>query len=362
MISSHKYMDIVEWTMEQIAIGALKPKDKFLSETALGQRFGFSRQTVRRALEVLEQQGHITRVQGSGTYISHGKSHAGRQPVKDGELTMTVGVISTYMDNYIFPSVIQGIEGVLSASGFALQLISTNNMVAGEAKALQFMLERRLDGLIVEPTRSALPCANLDLYRTISQRGIPLVFIDSFYPELSIPYVALDDEKAGYLATQHLISMGHRKISGVFPHSHRQAHLRYLGYVKAHTEQGIPIYDDLICWYLRENMQQVLHSSQFLEQLSRSTAVVCHNDATALSIIDFLRQNGRRVPDDLSVVGIDNSELAKFSLLTSVAHPAGQLGEAAAKLLLSMINGSEGQNILFPPQLQVRGSVRRREV
>ena len=274
---------------------------------------------------------------------------------------MTVGLISNYMDNYIFPSIIRGIEGVLSASGFALQMVSTNNQVAGETRALQFMMERRLDGLIVEPTRSALPCVNLDLYHTLTQRGMPLVFIDSFYPDLSIPYVALDDEKAGYVATQYLLSMGHRKISGVFPHSHRQGHLRYLGYVKAHAEYGIPIQEDLVCWHSKENMLQILHSNQFLEQLSRSTAALCYNDSTALLIIDLLRQNGKSVPEDLSVVGIDNSELAKVSMLTSVAHPAGHLGEAAAKLLLSMINGSEGRSILFPPQLVVRSSVRQCE-
>ncbi len=360
MANALKYMDIVEWTMEQISAGAFKPKDKFLSEAALGERFACSRQTVRRALEVLEQQGHITRYQGSGTYISPIKPQVSR-PLGKGELFKTVGLVSTYIDNYIFPSIIRGIEGVFSASNFAVQLVSTNNLVAGETRALQMMLERQLDGLIVEPTRSAFPCINLDLYRTITERGVPLVFIDSFYPELTSPYVALDDERAGYEGTRHLINMGHRNISGIFPHSHRQGHLRYLGYVKAHAEQGIPLQDDLVCWYSRENMKQIFQSQQFLEQLSRSTAALCYNDWVALMIIDFLKQNGKSVPKDLSLIGIDNSELARISNLTSIAHPAEQLGEAAAKLLLSMIDGSEGKNILFPPQLILRDSVRQME-
>lgn len=356
MANALKYKDIVDWTMEQISAGVYKPNDKFLSESALGKKFGCSRQTVRHALEVLEQQGCINRFRGSGTYISSDKVLPKRNTA--GERYMTIGLVSTYMDNFIFPGIIRGIEDVLSNAGYAFELVSTNNLVAGETRALQFMLGRRLDGLIVEPTRSALPCANLDLYHEISQKGIPLVFIDSFYPELSSPYVALDDEKAGYEATRYLISMGHRNISGVFPHSHRQGHLRYLGYVKAHAEYGMPIQDDLVCWYSREDMNQILHSSQFLEQLSRSTAALCYNDSTAISVIDFLRKNGRNVPEDLSVVGIDNSELARLTGLTSVAHPAEHLGEAAAKLLLSMINGSEGRNILFPPQLVIRESVR----
>lgn len=354
MANAPKYMDIVKWTTEQIATEAFQPKEKFLSEAALGRRFNCSRQTVRRALEMLEQLGHITRIQGSGTYISSEKP----QLPEDGRPTMTLGLVSTFLDNYIFPSIIRGIESVASADGFGLQMVSTNNLVVGETKALHHMLERRLDGLIVEPTRSALPCVNVDLYHTIIQRGIPLVFIDSFYPELSSPYVALDDVKAGYVATKHLLGMGHRDILGIFPHNNRQGHLRYLGYVKALADNEIPIKEERICWYSMQSMLPALLSDQFSECLSACSAALCYNDSVALMLIDFLRQNGRNVPEDFSVVGIDNSELANFCSLTSVVHPAEQLGEAAARLLLSMINGSEGKNILFEPQLIVRRSVR----
>jgi len=351
-------MDIVEWTIEQINSGTFKPKDKFLSESELGEKFNCSRQTVRRALEILEQQLHITRIQGSGTYITPGLRSVRSNTSEKRSAPRTIGLISTFIDNYIFPSIIRGIEGVFSSSGIALQLACTNNLVSGETRALQLMLDSPLDGLIVEPTRSALPCANLDLYYTIIQQKIPLIFIDSFYPELSIPYVALDDVKAGYTATRYLINRGHRDIAGIFPHSNRQGHLRYLGYVKALAEQGIAVQEHYVFWHSKENMQQILHSEQLFEGLSACTAVLCYNDFTAMMLIDFLRQKGRYVPDDLSVVGIDNSELANISSLTSVVHPAKRLGEAAANLLLSMINGEEGKNILFPPQLVQRSSVK----
>lgn len=358
MANTPKYMDIVDWTLKQITTGAIKPKEKFLSESALGDKFNCSRQTVRRALEVLEQRGIVTRIQGSGTYISSVNLHNKLQNDGNNTGVMTVGLISTFLDNYIFPSIIRGIEGIFSAGGLALQLASTNNLVAGETRALQLMMERKLDGLIVEPTRSALPCVNLDLYHKITQMGVPLIFIDSFYPELPIPYVALDDVKAGYVATEHLIKMGHRNIAGIFPHSNRQAHLRYLGYVKALTDNEITIQDERVFWYSKENMQQILYGNPLLECISICTGVLCYNDVTAMMLTDFLRKNGKNVPYDCSVIGIDNSELAKFSNLTSVAHPAEQLGEAAAKLLLSMINGSDGKNILFPPRLVKRSSVR----
>ena len=344
--------------MEQILAGEFRPIDKLLSEAELCKKFGCSRQTVRRALEMLEQLGHIIRIQGSGTYISLCKPDRSPNLVELDSPSMTLGLISTYMDNYIFPSIIRSIESVFSQSGYALLMGSTNNLVAGETRALQHMMDRRVHGLIVEPTRSALPCVNVDLYHTIIQRGVPLVFIDSFYPELSIPYIALDDVKAGYVATQHLLSMGHRNIMGVFPHNNRQAHLRYLGYVKALTNHEIPIQEDRICWYSMQSMIPALLSNQFSECLSTSTAALCYNDSVAMMLIGFLRQIGRNVPEDFSVIGIDNSELAKVCSLTSVAHPAEELGEAAAKLLLSMLNGEKGKNILFEPKLIVRDSVR----
>lgn len=359
MKNSTKYMDIVDWTIEQITTGAVRPGDRFLSECDLSEQFGFSRQTVRRALEVLEQQNYITRIQGSGTYITKKQVDNGNLLYTNRTLTKVIGVISTHLDTYIFPSIIQGIENVITENGYAVQLASTKNLVEGEIRALQIMLENRLDGLIVEPTKSGLPCINLNLYQSIIQRGIPLVFLDTTYPELSVPYVALDDVMAGYVAVQHLLRMGHRDIAGIFTHSDRQGHLRYKGYVKALIEQGLPIRDDKVFWYSKENMQQILNSPQLLEGLKSCTAALCYNDSLALMLINLLQQNGRQVPDDFSVVGIDNSEMASISSLTSIIHPAEQLGVAAAKLLLSMINGEEGESILFTPQLVPRNSVQK---
>lgn len=362
MYNTLKYMDIVDWTKEQIAVGAFQPRKKFFSENKLGEIFGYSRQTVRRALEELEQMGYITRIKGSGTYISESLPTSGNQPFVHETASKVIGVISTHLDAYIFPTIIQGIENVLNTDGYTTLLTSTKNLVEGEIRALQIMQERPLDGLIVEPTKSGLPCINLDFYQRIAERGIPIVFIDSFYPELSAPYVSLDDEEAGYAAVKHLLSMGHRDIAGIFTHSDRQGHLRYKGYVRALTEQGMPIRDDHIFWYSKENMLQILYSTELWDGLTDCTAALCYNDSLAIMLINLIRQKGKRVPEDFSVVGIDNSELAETNSLTSIIHPAKELGEAAANLLLSMIKGAEGKNILFPPQLVTRGTVKKMEI
>jgi len=353
MANGHKYLKIVEWTTQQIHLGAFLPGEKFLSEHELAQRFSCSRQTVRRALEILEHRNKIVRVQGSGTFIAE----ADPAPLSEQKLSMNIGLLFTYMDSYIFPNILKGIGDVLIENGFSLQIHWTNNTVSGEAAALRALMTKSLDGLIIEPTRSALPCANLGLYKAFSEQNTPVVFIDSYYPELQLPHVALDDVAAAHLATSHLITHGHRRIACIMPHTNRQGHLCYLGYTQALTEHNIAVDESLIAWYSREDMDQVLHSAQLLKIFDECTALLCYNDTIALMVMEFLRHNGKRVPEDVSVMGIDDSDIARYTNLSSVAHPAAQLGEAAANLLLTMIRGGEGKSFLFPPKLITRQTV-----
>ncbi len=107
----HKYMSIVNWTIAQVSEGNFLPGARFLSEHQLTQRFSCSRQTVRRALEVLEQRGVVKRIQGSGTFISDSAQY----PTSDQPRSMTVGLIVTYMDTYIFPPLSEAKEMCLAS-------------------------------------------------------------------------------------------------------------------------------------------------------------------------------------------------------------------------------------------------------
>ena len=361
MTNIPKYMKIVKWTIEQIRTATVQPGDKFHSENTLCNLFDVSRQTVRRALEELEYTGYVTRIKGSGTYISQKQPPTPSEAIAKYPLSKAVGIITTYLDAYIFPSIIQGIETVLTDNGFTVQLASTKNLVEGELRALQMMSENNLDGLIIWPTKSGLPCMNRHFYEALYKKGLPIVFIDSYHAECPGTYVALDDEDVGKVAMHHLIELGHREIAGLFPHSDKQGYLRYKGYMKAFTDFGLPIREEHIHWYCKDNVQELLHSPKLWETLSSCTAAFCFNDSLALMLINILQEKGVRVPEDFSIVGTDNTLMAKMSALTSVIHPAERLGEAAAKLLLSMINGEEGKNILFPAELIIRDSVKRIE-
>ena len=354
-----KYKNIVHWIAEQIDRGAVQPGEKLDSENILCVNFKVSRQTVRRALEELEEMGYITRIKGSGTYVSQNLPNTRTNAIDENELFKTVGIITTYLDAYILPSIIQGIETTLTNKGFILQVMSTKNSVESELRALRMMSESNLDGLIVWPTKSALPCTNLDLYEILSDRGLPMVFVDSCYPEFPGTYVAMDDEAIGITATNHLISMGHKDIIGIFPHEDRLGHLRYKGYIKALTAAGFPIQDEHIHWYSKENVEEGLTSSSLWRSINKCSAAFCFNDGLALMLIDLLNHKDILVPEDFSVVGVDNVFMAKRAELTTMVHPSEELGTAVAELLISMIYGAKGENILFPPQLIPRNSVKK---
>lgn len=354
MNKTPKYMEIIQWARTRIQEGKYLPGGRFPSEMELSARFGLSRQTVRHALDILESEGAVRRVRGSGTYVAEAGPLI--QP-----RTMNIGIVSTYLDDYIFPGIIRGIETVLTGHGYAMQFAFTHNKIANEARALQAMLDKHVDGLIVEPTKSGLPCLNLDLYGRIQAEKLPLVFFNACYPGLSFPYVALDDQRMGFEATRYLLHAGHSRIAGIFLLDDRQGHLRYLGYCKALLEADLAPRDENILWYSTENRADFLSPpEQVLARLEDCTAILCYNDQLALRMIELLRSQGKAVPEEMSIIGIDNSDLAAMCdpPLTSLAHPVEALGRTAAETLIALLEGKPAGTTLFPPRIVQRGSVR----
>ena len=351
-----KYERIVSWVQEEIANGSLHRGDKLPSENDLMECFGVSRQTVRRAMEELASSGVAEGRRGSGTYVTvNTRRYAGKE--------IRIAVMLTYVDTYIFPSIIKGIESVLSREGCTLQIAMTDNAVEKERMLLkEFIHTQSVDGIIAETVKSALPNPNMELYREVESLGIPVLFVNSYYKELDIPHISMDDRKAGYLAAKHLAECGHIRIGGIFKADDGQGHLRYAGYTDALMEQEIKIRGDQIIWIDTEELRTMEEESpKFLKRLKGCTGCVCYNDETAYKLVGIFQRAGRRVPDDLSVVGIDNSGLARFCPvpLTSVENPVEELGRTAAERIIGKIlKNEEMETVEFAPKLIMRNSVR----
>jgi len=356
--SSPKYLRLKEEIVSWIAAGRYRPGDKLPSENELSGRFGLSRQTVRQSLGELVQEGWLSREQGKGTFVA--RLTEGRRAAAG---SRTVGLITTYISDYIFPSIVRGVESALKDRGYRLLLSSTDNRKDRERESLETMLSQGVSGLIVEPTRSAEGNPNFGAYMALQYHGIPLLMINEQYPDLDCPCVKLDDEAGGRLATDHLLERGHRRIAGFFKTDDLQGVHRMKGFVRAFRDRGLAVDPDDIVRYSTEEREERPRSAlrELLRRPEPPTAIVCYNDELAVALLDVVREAGLRVPEDLAIVGYDDSFLATATeiKLTSVVHPKAEMGEKAAGLLLSMLESGgrrEAKDWVYAPSLAVRQS------
>lgn len=350
-----KYTELVDWIRKQIASEKFLPGQKVYSENRLKEMFQVSRQTVRHAISILEEEGILVRKQGSGTYVNNIRQ-------ENLENRTRIAVVTTYVDGYIFPKMIQGIENVLFENGYSVQIAFTNNQLSREKTILEDILNRdEVAGIIMETTKSGLPNPNLPLYEKLQQRKIPVIFINSYYPQMNIPHVSLNDRMAGEKATEYLIERGHCKIGGIFKLDDGQGHMRYAGYLDAMQEAGIEINDSRIVWVDTAMMQRLgEYRNLLMSRLNDCTAAVCYNDQVAFEAASIFNSLDIRIPEDISLVSIDDSELAVLGdvALTSIPHPKDKLGEKAALNLLKMIqNPAYDGNFEFGAEIIGRESV-----
>lgn len=353
-----KYQQVIDWFMGELASGKLKYGDRMPSEKELSEQFGLSRQTVRHATGELMSRRLVTRVQGSGTYV--GGSYLMHREAKH----MRIAVLSTFYESYIFPPTLKGIGEELSGAGYAMEVAFTDNLVHRESEILKGLLQKdNIDGMIVEPSKSSLPNPNLKYYREFQERGIPVIFFNAYYPELDAPCVRIDDTKIAGKAAKILIDAGHQKIAGIFKADDGQGRLRYAGYAQALEEAGLPMDQFDVLWIDTPATLDLSKMSEYLfYRLQGHTGVVCYNDQVASQLIDLAVTRGMRVPEDLSVVGIDDSYLANMSRvpLTSFPHPKAELGQKVAHNLLEMIRNPEFDgNYLYDADPVVRDSVQK---
>lgn len=353
-----KYKIVVNWIREQMNNGTFRLGEKLPSENELSAQFHLSRQTVRHAIDVLEQQQLVSRVQGSGTFVGAGGGHSRH------DCYMNIAVVSTYVDSYIFPAVLKGIERTLAKGGYTMQLAFTGNRVEREQEVMDKLLEKGfIDGLIAEPAKSALPNPNLHYYQKLIEQGIPVLFFNSNYPKLNLPYVSLDDEKVGQKAVEYLLHAGHLKIGGIFKSDDGQGHLRYAGYMRGLQNAGLKIDERKVVWMDTEAFREMeMWSDYLLSRLSDCTGIVCYNDEVAHMLVEICQKRRIRIPDQLSLVGIDNSDLTMIGdiSITSFPHPMERIGKKVAENMIKMIeNPYFDGNYLFDSDVIERSSVKK---
>lgn len=354
---SSKHTILSQWLREKISNNTFPVGEKIPSENELARQFHFSRQTVRQAIGDLVAEGILLREQGSGTYVSI-------PPLRPfQEKTMRIGVITTYLDDYIFPSIIHGIEEVLTEEGYTMVLGITHNKLSDEENCLQKLIASGVDGLIVEGTKSALYNTNETFYTGLREKNIPTVFINGYYSNYTGSYIVMDDRRAGEILTDILLEKGHKNIGGIFKSDDMQGLKRFEGMQLSLKKQKQSLIDDAYFWYTTEDFKYLFNGSMdrmILERMEKITGVVCYNDQVSAALISLFKRNGIRVPEDKSIVSFDNSFLAKEMVcnLTSVIYPSKKVGKKAAQLILQCLNNPlYTEQIHLDPVVKERGSV-----
>jgi GntR family transcriptional regulator of arabinose operon len=353
-----KYLLLKQEILAWLHSGRLKLNEQMPSENEIAEQFQMSRQTVRQTFGELEQEGWLFRVQGKGTFVSNPQAQKALA-------VQTIGIVTTYISDYIFPHIVRGAESSLRDKGYRLVLSSTDNDKEKERENLTMMMSQPLSGLIIEPTKSAEGNPNLSYYLSLDYQAIPYIMINECYPEMDCPFVKINDELGGFLATEHLIQLGHKRIAGFFKTDDLQGVNRLKGFMRAHHQFNIPLLPDMVINYSSEERHS--KPNEMAMKLlgnpeDRPTALVCYNDGLAVSLLEVIRKLGITVPEELSIVGFDDSNLATATevKLTTLTHPKTEMGVAAAEILINMIEGKTKEQAsrqrIFTPELIIRSS------
>jgi LacI family transcriptional regulator len=270
-----------------------------------------------------------------------------------------IGITVNEVSSPYFGAFVAGVEQVARENGIHLMVSSGFADAANEHASIEFLLDRRCDGLVVQA--EALP--DEELIDLVRNGTAPVVVFGRAISEIEDACVVMNNERGGGLATEHLLDHGHRRIGHVTgPLSFPDARDRLHGYRRALEAAGVD-HDER--YVVESNFQEeggARAAARLLERAPEITAIFFGNDQMAAGGMRTLREAGLDVPSDISVVGFDDVFLAQYLTpsLTTIRQPLVDMGRAAAHLLLARL-GHERREVVhrFDPELVERQTVAR---
>lgn len=272
--------------------------------------------------------------------------------------TALIGLIVPELENPVFPMYVQAIEGSLVSRGYTPVLCSTTPAVL-ENEYIDVLLERGVDGLIFVCGRHANTEVDHSRYYELRAKGLPLVCINGWLPDLDAPFLSVDDAAATRMAVEHLADLGHTRIGAVMgPARYITTQRKVAGYQIAVHQRSTYTASDLVVHSVY-SVEGGYAAMQVL--LDRGvTAVICGSDLMALGAIRAVRGRGLDCPRDVSVIGYDDSPLLTFTdpPLTTVRQDVASMSRQAVEALMDEMSGIAGprHELLFAAQLVVRAS------
>ncbi len=337
--SGKKAEEVYRWLMAYIDENKFSGNLKLPSENALCRRLDMSRETVRAALDRMAQEGLVKRVKGSGTYIN--KEIALSRELDTGSAPLKIGLILQGQDTNANSELLEGIKSVLPTDQVDLRVFFTDNKFSNERNCLQTVVHQNFQGFIIDGVKASLLNPNLDCYKEIYRRRIPVIFYNNYYKNLRYPRVIVNDMECADRLIGLLIERGHRHIAGIFVYDNYQSIEKFQGTAAAMLKRGVDFQDDYIKWCVSNEAhdQRFARSiDHFLKGLPKYTAIVCCNYMIYRLVRRVLAEQGKRVPEDCSLVCFDYSgpDWEREGITCSV-HQGRQMGRLVATRLMTMI-------------------------
>src|SRR6056297_784677 len=297
-----KHQKVSDYIERLILDGSVSPGEVLPGELELSRSLDVSRNTIRHALEQLSKKYRIERTPGRGTvYLGD---------AEDTAPSRAIGIINSSLMYTIYPELIHGVEDGLYRGGYTMILANGNYDPEKERESIRRMLNQGIDGLIVEPMTSASVTPDNRFITDLNNAGVPIITTNCIIEGLKASYITIDDGLIGRLAAEHLIANGHTRIGCVYKKDNQAGMLRFQGFKAGIEAAGLNLPETLTCAYSQEDEPRIPGSWCTRHILEESdvppTGIFYFNDQIALQAYDTLHEEGIRIPEDISLIAVDN--------------------------------------------------------
>jgi len=259
--------------------------------------------------------------------------------------TNTIGVVVPRLNSFFMATVIAGMEKITNQHGYGLIISQSQESGEQEISCVSTLFNSRVDGLLVS---LALDTKKMDHFDIFLNKNIPVVFFDRVSECHGCMSIVIDNFKAGYEATKHLIDQGCKRIMHLGGNLLRNVYAdRYNGYRQALEDNKIPFDQSMVVIGDMSGEAGKSTAAKILKMKPLPDAVFVSNDTCAVEIIVELENAGIRIPEDIAVVGFNNEPISKVvrPYLTTVEYPALEIGEIAATSIINKLKSSRPDNL-----------------
>jgi LacI family transcriptional regulator len=277
--------------------------------------------------------------------------------------TKVVGVIVPNANLSFFASVIHGIEKVMTDAGYNIVLYQSGESLAKEIKGVQTLMQSRVDGIISSMT---FETKKFDHFKQVIHNGTPLILFDRINESLVTPSVSINDRKGGFIATEHLIEQGYKKIAYISARQDiRIFKERLQGYRDALEHYHVEVNEELIVYGDVSLESGKACVEKLFSQETKPDAIVAVEDFSALGAMLKLKELGIKIPEEVGIIGFANEALSAYLTpsLSTIDQQSIRMGEEAAFLFLEECKTRDNLNkkVILEPVLIVRQSSQRKQ-